>query len=352
IRRMERIGDDLGYGSRRRRGASKAVRSAAAAAPVDAPASRDQEIESALVSGETVLASAPFRVREAHGSVGEIATAVNVALVVTDRRLLFFETSGSKKRTGELQHELPLRVVDRAITKGTKTEIFVEGGLLTVEGVGLASQQTRQHVLRALGATTRSPSEVAELRREREAAWRDFADLGGTHLAVRRTSLSSQSVVTAEGELLCSSRRRGGELSIGDRLFVAHQGAKPFKFAKANPPYEVLDASSERRVLYVGSRNYNLRASGVVCSTSHRYTFPVSYSGSPWRWLRFPVMSAVDETGRTVALYRKARSQNQRSRGVEVVVDADDTLNDELLLLLATTAPFLDSFFQRPGGGG
>ena len=90
----------------------------------------------------------------------------------------------------------------------------------------------------------------------------------------------------------------------------------------------------------------------MVDSTSHRYTFPIGYNTWALPWRRFPVMSAVDEAGRTIARYRKVRSQHKRSRRVEIVVDAEEELNDELILLLTTTASFLKSFFKRQGGGG
>jgi hypothetical protein len=346
---MDRIGDDLGGRSRRRRRTSKSVRANDSSTRSGAPASPSHESELALAKGETVLGSAPFFVRESHGSVGDLRG--RVALVVTDRRLLVFRTSGKGRSASELLRELPRPTVNRVISKGTATEILVEDGGLTIQGSGFASQQSRQDVLRALGATTTSPNEPATQRCEREAAWRSFAELPGAHLAVRSMLLSSRDVVTAEGELLCSSRRRGCDLFIGDRHFVVHMGGKKLRLLSAMPPYELLDASSGQRVLYLDSRNWNLVASGLVHSPSHRYTFPVSYNKSRLWWLRFPVMSAVDETGKTVARYRRARPQDPGWKRVEIVVDAEESLNDELVLLLTTTANFLDSFFEKPRGG-
>jgi hypothetical protein len=63
-------------------------------------------------------------------------------------------------------------------------------------------------------------------------------------------------------------------------------------------------------------------------------------------------MSAVDETGRSVAHYRRVKVPGAWTRQIEIVVDPAEHLDDVLLLLLATTANNLNSYFAQPGGGG
>jgi hypothetical protein len=78
------------------------------------------------------------------------------------------------------------------------------------------------------------------------------------------------------------------------------------------------------------------------------------------RYLRFPVwgafkvhaiMTAVDQDGNEVAQYR-VPSRHLFRQKVEIAVHPDWELTDELVLVIAISAPWLHSYFLIEGGGG
>lgn len=99
-------------------------------------------------------------------------------------------------------------------------------------------------------------------------------------------------------------------------------------------------------VLYTGSRHLERDPGGWVA-------FPGQ------RWLRFPVrgtgrsnaiMTAVDQSGGQVARYRIASPRVLMQWGaIEITVHPDQRLNDELILTLALTAPWVNSYFDSSG---
>jgi hypothetical protein len=196
------------------------------------------------------------------------------------------------------------------------------------------------------------PEALESFDRQVEETWRSFPDLPGIHMAVRRITRHSRELVGRDGEVLCVLRSAGRELVLGDCVFVARRRGKMLGiFDTAIPPYEVIDTASDEQVLVLESRNYDSRASGIASSSSHRYTFPVQHRRRLPR-SRCAVMSAVDEQGRTVALYRRIRSPGQLWRQVEIVVTPGEALSNELIVLLITTARFVATYFEHPGGGG
>jgi hypothetical protein len=81
------------------------------------------------------------------------------------------------------------------------------------------------------------------------------------------------------------------------------------------------------------------------------------------RWFQFPVrgrnrgsaiMTALDRDGNKVALYRMVRTGGgfPAPRQVEIAVHPDQGITDELLLILAVSAPWLWTYFLRDNGGG
>jgi hypothetical protein len=304
-----------------------------------------------LDEGETIIAPATnFWIREASGSVGHMANAGRVAVAVTDRRLLCFKVLNLGRKSDVLSYELPLDGVRHVTRRGRLTEIEVDGGSLTVRGVGRSSR-TRQRIFDALNAETALPEELESLDRQIEETWRSFPDFPGIHMAVRRITRHSRELVVRDGEILCVLRGAGRDLVVGNCIFVARRRGKIFGiFDTAIPPYEVIDASSGELVLEVESRNYDSKASGIARSSSHRYTFPVQHRRRLPK-SRCAVMSAVDETGRTVALFRRIRIPGQLWRQVEIAVTPGEVLSNELIVLLITTARFLATFFEHPGGG-
>jgi hypothetical protein len=114
--------------------------------------------------------------------------------------------------------------------------------------------------------------------------------------------------------------------------------------------YSLADRTGQP-VLYTSGQHLRRDPGGVV-------EFPGQ------RWLRFPVrgtrrsnaiMTAVDQAGRQVARYRIAAPHAlTKWRAIEITVHPEQRLTDELILMLALTAPWISSFFRSPteGGGG
>jgi hypothetical protein len=95
--------------------------------------------------------------------------------------------------------------------------------------------------------------------------------------------------------------------------------------------------------LYTCGRNFDWRAHASVM-------FPDQ------RQLRFlvrgtershAIMTAVDQAGHSVARYRISGKAT-----TEIAVNPGWKLTDELALAIAISGPWLDSYFERPGGGG
>jgi hypothetical protein len=270
---------------------------------------------------------------------------------------LFFRTSEvTGKTTNTLQFELPLDEVRHVFTMGRRTEIEVKGGALSVQSVG-GSAEKRRPVLNALGTETTPPVSFEEFDRSVVEAWQRFPDLPGSQMAVRRVSWGSRELVTADGKVLCTAHGGGRQLVLRERRFIACRGGKPLGIWSGwNPPFDLTDASSGQQVLTLQSRNFDFAASGIALLAPHRYTFPVrsTWTGRSSRrrpQSDFSLMSAVDENGKTVARYRRTRLTGLRWR-VEIAVPPEEALSDGLILLVTSTANFLASYFEHPGGGG
>jgi hypothetical protein len=100
-------------------------------------------------------------------------------------------------------------------------------------------------------------------------------------------------------------------------------------------------------ILYTSGQNSERRAYA-------RVTFPDQ------RWLRFlvrgtapgnAVMTAVDQAGNRVARYRKSTTRDLpwERPSVEITVHPDRKLTDELVLAIAISADWLESYFHSMG---
>jgi hypothetical protein len=111
----------------------------------------------------------PVVVREAWGSVGDMASAGRLALVVTDQRLLFFgSTQSLSRRRGEVRFAIDRRAVGRIVMRRSRTQLDVAGGALTIGHTGLLSSRTTRGLV-ALGAETSTPKELEAYDRETES---------------------------------------------------------------------------------------------------------------------------------------------------------------------------------------
>jgi len=238
------------------------------------------------------------------------------------------------------------------------------------------------------------------LARECADAWRDFGHQPGTHLQWVRAGAVHRELRTAEQQTLASLRYgQPTTISTGGRTFTwkrvtgsswpdiaeivrrSRQEAIGKHFGAESTPQEEAvrkDGLAARTVLQLRqlldetgtpilyTSGQHLSQSAATC-----ITFPGQ------RWLRFPVrsadfgsrgwkngiMTAVDQDGNKVARYRIPRtgyaarylitSTISGAPGqVEITVHPDQKLTDELVLVIAVSAPWVGQYFNPGGGGG
>jgi hypothetical protein len=116
------------------------------------------------------------------------------------------------------------------------------------------------------------------------------------------------------------------------------------------PRVRVLVDQYGNPILSTGGRNFDRSAGAYIRLPGGRWlSFPVC-GGSR----RGAIMTAVDQAGRKVAVYRMVRG----ARGlplplqVEIIIHPGQVITDEVLLILAVSAPWLRSYFERPNEGG
>jgi hypothetical protein len=103
-------------------------------------------------------------------------------------------------------------------------------------------------------------------------------------------------------------------------------------------------------VLCSGGQNFDHRAGTYIRLAGGRwFQFPVR-----GRNCRTAIMTALDQDGNKAALYRMVRADGKfpAPRQAEITVHPDQGITDELLLVLAVSAPWLWTYLLRDSGGG
>jgi hypothetical protein len=208
----------------------------------------------------------------------------------------------------------------------------------------------------ARGLTELRTAEQQTLASVRDSWSKTTFSAGGRSFTLQRTS-AAESSSPGVAELLARAARYGrGQFakrsSPGNRLEKRFEERFAERFGPSSPGQELLDETGTP-IFYTAGSNFNWRACACIL-------FPDQ------RWLRFPVrgsrsanaiMTAVDQAGNRVARYRltgmSARQKELWPQGsVEIVVHPGRKLTDELTLVLALSANWLGSYFDRPSGGG
>jgi hypothetical protein len=219
-------------------------------------------------------------------------------------------------------------------------------------------------------------------------AWRDFGQAPGMHLrwgraGRRRLGGACYELRTLQQQTIAS--RDGQRLTVlaGGRSFtykktdiparstadswppgIAELAARSWRDSAGHYAAETMGSKAQRReartarelvdetgipILYSSGKNFDRQAYACV-------TFPDQ------RWLRFlvrgtepgnAIMTAVDQAGNRVARYRKSTGDPPWERAeAEITVHPDQRLTDELVLAIAISAEWLESYFSRPSSGG
>jgi hypothetical protein len=208
-------------------------------------------------------------------------------------------------------------------------------------------------------------------------AWLACGGLPGTRMRWVRTGVL-HSELRAEGRQVSASVRRrppwtswsrqAGVVRVGGRAFTSQrvsQSAWPRTAATFGAGFPAA-GDPEGRGKYPRARVLvDRHGLPVLCSGGqnfdHRADAYIRLAGG--RWFQFPVrgpnrrsaiMTALDQDGNKVALYRMVQADGgfPAPRQVEIAVHPDQGITDELLLVLAVSASWLWTYFLRDGGGG
>lgn len=249
---------------------------------------------------------------------------------------------------------------------------------LSRSGVSDFAQRSARH-------SRRTPARY--YARERWAAWHEFDKQPGTYLRMGWVGINRRELLTMELQPIASMRGRTSEtvgwpvsqritISIGGKSFTLRRT----RFARSPSP-DIAEIITRSARDFDGHFAANMRDSlnwnvlnvnelvdeagvPVLYTSGSHYNrsahASISFPGR--RWLRFPVrgirrlgaiMTAVDEAGNSVARYRIIPPSFFLRRSiVEITVHPGWPLTDELVLAIAISTPWLNSYFSEPRGGG
>ena len=179
---------------------------------------------------------------------------------------------------------------------------------------------------------------------------REWDGLPGTHLEWHPMESRSWRLVSPEHSVWASVRiRRGG---LRGALFEVEVGGQSYEMRLLKRERQMIEIVSGREVLRSTGRHYNQRANTRVDlfdrGTLH---FPVRQRGA-----LYAVMSALDDTGRSLVEYRIQSTftgvvRRMQLDQVDFVVNSSDLSRSQSALLVVFTSRLLPSYFDRPGGG-
>ena len=221
------------------------------------------------------------------------------------------------------------------------------------------------------------PRSAALAPGDKAGAWLACAALPGTRLLWVRTGVLHSELRTEGRQVSASVRRRLSWSSWSGQARVVQIGGQAFAsqritrsawpgiaatfgagFPAAGAPggsgkgwgTRVLADPAGLPVLCSGGQNFNYKAGAYIRLPAGRwFQFPVRGPN-----LGSAVMTALDQDGNKVALYRMIRADGGLPAlpQVEIAVHPDQGITDELLLILAVSAPWLWTYFRQDSGGG
>jgi hypothetical protein len=179
----------------------------------------------------------------------------------------------------------------------------------------------------------------------------DFFDLPGTHILVRSAGGTKREYVGNDGTLLATSHThwRRNPLYPNPRITVEGVQFEERLLGKRRnnhmrTPREVVNLRTQERVFRIDGMNFNGKANAVIrCSEEHWYSFPVEGTRK-----ENPVMTAVDETGKQVALWW-SESDPRRIGIAAIVISPGQAIATELMVMIAAATPFFAFYFLKPG---
>jgi hypothetical protein len=109
-------------------------------------------------------------------------------------------------------------------------------------------------------------------------------------------------------------------------------------------PRELVNLDTQERIFRIEGMNFNGNGDAVIrCSEEHWYSFPVEGTRK-----ENPVMTAVDETGKQVALWW-SESDPRRIGIAAIVIPPGQAIATDLMVMIAAATPFFAFYFLKPG---
>jgi hypothetical protein len=177
-----------------------------------------------------------------------------------------------------------------------------------------------------------------------------FVDLPGTHINVRSAGGTKREYVRNDGTVLATSHMhwRRNPLYPNPRVTVEGMVFEERLLGKRRnnhmrTPREVVNIDTQERVFRIDGMNFNGKANAAIRLSEERwYSFPLEGTRK-----ENPVMTAVDETGKQVALWWSS-SDPTRIGIAEIVISPED-ITTALMVMIATATPFFAFYFLKPG---
>jgi hypothetical protein len=177
-----------------------------------------------------------------------------------------------------------------------------------------------------------------------------FVDLPGTHINVRSAGGTKREYVRNDGTVLATSHThwRRNPLYPNPRVTVEGVVFEERLLGKRRnnhmrTPREVVNLDTKERVFRIDGMNFNGKANAVIRLSEERwYSFPMEGTRK-----ENPVMTAVDETGKQVALWWS--SSDPTRIGIAEIVIPPEEVTTALVVMISTATPFFAFYFLRPG---
>ncbi len=179
---------------------------------------------------------------------------------------------------------------------------------------------------------------------------REWVALPGTHLEWHPTGNRSWRLASSDDSVWANVRIRRGQLRAA--LFDVEVDDRRYEMRLSSRERQMIDVASGQEVLRSTGRHYNEKAdTRVDLFGGGTLNFPVRTTGA-----LYAVMSALDESGRSLIEYRIQSTfagvvRRMQLDQVDFVIDNSDLTRSQCALLAIFTTRLLPSYFDRPSGG-
>jgi DivIVA domain-containing protein len=167
---------------------------------------------------------------------------------------------------------------------------------------------------------------------------------GGRSFTYKQTGIPARSTVGSWPPGIAELAARSWRDYSGH--FAAETMSSKEQREEARTAHELADETG-MPILYTSGQNYAGRAYACVTFPDQRWLRFLVRGTKPWN----AIMTAVDQAGNRVARYRKSTGDLPWEQApVEITVHPDRKLTDELVLAIAISADWLESYFGSSSG--